>query len=104
MSSRIRLIAAAMGTVGLLCASTISLATGAQAAAPTGTTTAVRAAAECWSTPGGKWRVTCVSRDHGSGRDCDYARHQKRLAGIPSGACIHNTNMAWGPWFFYYKG
>ncbi len=98
MTKRRRLLAAALGTAGLLSASTISVATSAQAAVPT-SPTIVRAADECWSGVGG---VTCVS-EHRTHQACDYGRHQKRAEGYRPSDCVHNPGPSgYGPWYFLY--
>lgn len=99
--TRKRLVAAALGTAGLLCAPLSSFATTAAAAPVAASSTAdIRAADECWK---GAQGVTCVSANHNNLRDCDRTRHAKRAAGYFTSACRFASNtIAWRPYYFLY--
>jgi hypothetical protein len=98
-TTRKRLLTAALGTAGLLCAPIIALSTAA--AAPVAANTPnVSVASNCWS---GVHGVTCVSPNHKTMRACDYARDQKRKQGYRPTICYYAANtINWRPYYFLY--
>lgn len=91
----------------VLALGSLSLPAAAAAAAPAAESAGTARALpkeECWSTPGGQWRVTCISGPRQYFTQCNMMRGQKINAGYDTRPCKWQTWDDWGAGYYFMFG